>query len=251
MTPDERAQEVIDSCVHVGQVVMRGNAAVSAAECGPCLKCIANAIEVHAAEAQKSDANYIVAEFTELLYGRALWDHGRSRWRGVPIAKNPLDLFVLQEILWDCQPDMVIETGTWFGGSALFIAETLEAIGHGGIYTIDSTAEPIRPKHARIVYIQADVLNEDLLQEIMEYRKPRTMVILDDDHEKEHVLAELAAYGKLVTPGQHLIVEDTNTSGPREAVASFMQDTVDFEVDLSREKFGCTFNPGGYLRRIK
>ena len=46
----------------------------------------------------------------------------------------------------------------------------------------------------------------------------RVMVILDSNHEKEHVLQELALYAPLVTKGSALIIEDTNTAGPKEAV---------------------------------
>jgi cephalosporin hydroxylase len=84
------------------------------------------------------------------------------------------------------------------------------------------------------------------------------MVILDSDHSKNHVLAELHKYAPLVSQGCYLIVEDTATGitssefgpGPAEAVAEFLQGNQDFIVDRDCEKFLLTFNPGGYLRRI-
>jgi cephalosporin hydroxylase len=38
------------------------------------------------------------------------------------------------------------------------------------------------------------------------------MVILDSDHSKRHVLAELQAYSRFVSIGNYLIIEDTNIS---------------------------------------
>jgi cephalosporin hydroxylase len=83
--------------------------------------------------------------------------------------------------------------------------------------------------------------------------------VLDSDHACEHVLAELEAYGPLVTPGCYLIVEDTNVNGhpvlaehgpgPAEAVETFLATGAIFDVDRDRERLLLTFNPGGYLRR--
>lgn len=87
------------------------------------------------------------------------------------------------------------------------------------------------------------------------------MVVLDSDHSQKHVLNELKIYSKLVTKGHYLIVEDTNVDhyaiwkgpnrGPGEAVKEFLQTTTDFTQDRTREKLLLTFNPGGYLRKVR
>jgi cephalosporin hydroxylase len=87
------------------------------------------------------------------------------------------------------------------------------------------------------------------------------LAILDSDHHADHVLAEMRAYASLITVGSYLVVEDTNVNGnpvlaewgpgPREAVQRFLTETDAFVVDREREKFFMTFNPGGYLKRVR
>jgi cephalosporin hydroxylase len=87
------------------------------------------------------------------------------------------------------------------------------------------------------------------------------MVILDSDHSQSHVEKELKLFAPLVTLNSYLIVEDTNINGhpaypsfgpgPYEAVETFLRTNDNFEVDSSREKFLMTFNPKGYLKRVR
>ena len=87
------------------------------------------------------------------------------------------------------------------------------------------------------------------------------MVLLDSDHHMDHVLNELRLYHPLVTPGSYIVVEDTDMNGhpilpkhgpgPMEAAQQFLKETSGFEVDAAREKLMLTFNPRGYLRRVR
>ncbi len=87
------------------------------------------------------------------------------------------------------------------------------------------------------------------------------MVVLDSDHHRDHVLNELRLYNGLVSPGCYLIVEDTHFNGhpilpkfgpgPFEAVDEFLRTNTAFVRDRTRERFLLTFNPGGYLKRLK
>ena len=87
----------------------------------------------------------------------------------------------------------------------------------------------------------------------------RTLVILDSDHSQAHVEAELAEYAGLVPVGGYVIVEDSNIGqirkdllpGPLQAIETFLAGTDEFEIDRAREKFLITFNPSGYLRRVR
>ena len=91
--------------------------------------------------------------------------------------------------------------------------------------------------------------------------KETCMVILDSDHSEAHVTRELEILSPYVTAGSYLIVEDTNINGhptypsfgpgPFEALERFLPAHPEFVVDSSREKFLMTFNPGGFLRRLR
>ena len=68
-------------------------------------------------------------------------------------------------------------------------------------------------------------------------------------------------FGQLVSVGDYMIVEDTNVNGhpvmprhgpgPMEAIAEFLRENDTYEVDPDKEKFFLTFNPQGYLRKVK
>jgi cephalosporin hydroxylase len=185
----------------------------------------------------------------------------RTYWMGVPCLKCPLDLWIYQEIFHAVRPDLVIETGTAAGGSALFMAHMMDLLGKGEIITIDVDAAD-RPAHPRIRYVLGSSGDEALVTSVLRGRPDEVrMVILDSDHSKSHVSRELELLAAYVTFGSYLIVEDTNINGhptypsfgpgPFEAVEEFLASTADFVLDPSREKFLMTFNPRGFLKRVK
>jgi cephalosporin hydroxylase len=202
----------------------------------------------------------IADQFHRQYYESGIWRN--TFWLGVAARKCPLDLWIYQEILFETRPEVIIESGTESGGSALFLASVCDLIGEGKVITIDLQDNPLRPKHPRITYVSGSSVapeTVDLVKKEIE-SKTRVMIILDSDHGKDHVLKELRAYADLVSPGSYLIVEDTNVnnhpvaedfgSGPMEAVEEFLTTRDDFNIDREREKFFLTFNPKGYLRRV-
>ena len=53
-------------------------------------------------------------------------------WCGIPIIQYPQDTIAMQEIIWEVQPDIIIETGVAHGGSIIFYSSMLELLGKGG-----------------------------------------------------------------------------------------------------------------------
>jgi len=204
--------------------------------------------------------NAVVRDFHRLYYDSLVWC--KTYWFGAPVLKNPLDLWIYQEIIHATRPDLIIETGTYQGGSAAFLAAMLDQAGRGRVVSIDIAACPDRPQHPRIHYLTGSSVDPAVLATVAEAaaKSASTMVILDSDHSFDHVLAEMHALSRFVTPGNYLIVEDTNINGnpvlpdygpgPHEAVTAFLRSNKDYVVDRLQEKFFVTQNPGGYLRRV-
>lgn len=189
--------------------------------------------------------------------------YNNTYWLGVETQQCPLDMWVYQEMLAELKPDVMVEAGTYRGGSAYFFASVFDLLKHGRVISVDIEAYPNRPQHERITYLLGSSTADETLQKIAALVHPgeRVMVILDSDHHKPHVLNEIKRYSPLVSPGSYLIVQDTHFNGhpilpkfgpgPMEAVNEFLASNHDFEPDRRREKFGMTFNPGGFLKRVR
>lgn len=203
----------------------------------------------------------VVRPFHRLFYdsGKQTWSN--THWLGVPAQKCVFDLWVYQEILNELRPAAIVECGTANGGSALFLASVCDLLGLGKVITVDIVDKPGRPSHERITYVTGSSTDPEVVARVrgLVGSGAPVLVILDSDHERDHVLNELRLYAPLVSAGSYLIVEDSNVNGhpvvsdfgpgPAEAVEQFLAETEEFEVDRSREKFFLTFNPSGYLRK--
>jgi cephalosporin hydroxylase len=207
----------------------------------------------------------VADDFHRLYYerGEAGGTWKDTRFLGVTTWKVPLDLWIYQELLAELRPGLIVETGTAHGGSALYLATICEALGVGEVVSVDIGEWPDRPAHPRLTYVTASSTDPRVVEELANRaeRAGAVLVVLDSDHSRDHVLAELRAYAPLVTTGSYLVVEDTNVNGhpvheafgpgPMEAVQDFLKERDDFEVDRSREKLLFTFNPGGWLRKLR
>ena len=207
----------------------------------------------------------IVDQFHKLYYDSQMFGGtwANTLWLGIPILKCPTDMWVYQEMLFELKPDVVIECGTSRGGSALYLATRCDALDSGRIITIDIEDRAGRPRHDRIEYLLGSSTSEEIVGRVRELvgDEEDALVLLDSDHSKRHVLDELRIYSQFVKKGGYLVVEDTNVNGhpvepdfgpgPMEAVEEFLRENGDFEIDKAREKFYLSFNPNGYLKRIR
>jgi cephalosporin hydroxylase len=203
----------------------------------------------------------VVEQFHRAYYHTPAHTWRNTRYRGIPTAKCPLDLWIYQEILYEIQPEVIVETGTYYGGSALFLADVCNTIGIGKVITIDIKDLAANVRHARMTKLLGSSTDQNVYDTVKAHLADArsVMVILDSDHSYEHVRNELLLWSTAVTPGAYLIVEDTNINGhpvkpsfgpgPWEALHEFLESNDRFVIDDNREKFMLTFNPRGYLRR--
>jgi len=198
-------------------------------------------------------------------------------WLGVPIIQMPTDVVALQEVIWATRPQLIIETGVARGGSVILSASLLELLGEGRVVAIDidirahnRRAIEEHPLSHRVHLIEGSATAPDIVSEVrgLAAGVERTMVVLDSNHTHEHVLAELEAYGDLVTVGQYLVVADTVVEhippqehrprpwgpgdNPDTAMRAYLARHPEFEADAhTNQKLLMTSSPGGYLRRIR
>jgi cephalosporin hydroxylase len=139
-------------------------------------------------------------------------------WMGVPIIQLPADVLATQEVIWATKPDVVVETGVARGGSVLFMASLLELIGKGKVIGVDIDIRPHNrdsierhPMAKRVQLIEGSSIDAAVVAKVRAEipRGASVMVVLDSDHSRDHVLAELRSYGPLVTEGCYLVVADT------------------------------------------
>jgi len=199
-------------------------------------------------------------------------------WLGRPIIQYPQDMIAMQEIIWQLQPDLIVETGIAHGGSLIFYASILELIGKDGhILGIDIEIREhnrveieSHPMFKRITMIEGSSIDKEIIEKVHEIAssKKNILVVLDSNHTHDHVLKELEAYSSLVKKGSHIVVFDTvvedmpdtffknrpwgKGDNPKTAVREFLQSNDRFMINKDIEnKLLITVAPDGYLKCIK
>ena len=138
-------------------------------------------------------------------------------WMGRPIIQLPEDMVVIQEVIYRVKPDVVIETGVAHGGSLIFYASLLKAMERGRVVGVDIEIRP----HNRaaieahelapmITLVEGSSVADDIVAAVRAeiHEGDTVLVLLDSNHAKAHVLAELDAYASMVTPGSYIVSTD-------------------------------------------
>lgn len=200
-------------------------------------------------------------------------------WMGRPIIAYPQDMIAMQEIIWEVQPDLIIETGVAHGGSIIYYASLLELIGKDGLVIgIDIDIRKHNrdlienhPMFKRIKLIEGSSVSADVVKVVSDIAssKKRIMVCLDSNHTHDHVLEELKLYSPFVTKDSFCVVFDTiiedlpsdynwgsrswgKGNNPKTAVYEFLKTHDEFEIEKSiQNKLLITVAPDGFLKRVK
>jgi cephalosporin hydroxylase len=201
----------------------------------------------------------------------------RFTWMGRPIIQYPQDIVAMQELIWRVQPDLIVETGIAHGGSLVFYASMLELLGGDrrvlgvdiDIRAHNRAAIEAHPMFKRIDMIEGSSIDPAIVARVHEAArgKQTVLLVLDSNHTHDHVLAELRAYGGLVTKDSYCVVFDTvvedmpdeffpdrpwrQGNSPKSAVHAYLKETDRFEIDRSiDERIAITVSPDGFLRCI-
>ena len=202
-------------------------------------------------------------------------------WLGRPVIQLPEDLVRIQEIIWQTRPEIIVETGVAHGGSLILSASVLQLLGRGSVIGVDVEIRPhnraaieAHPLASRIQLIEGSSTAPEIVTRVKHAipEGSRVMVLLDSNHTRAHVRAELDAYASLVSPGCYIGVADGvmqdlhdvpgagpdwSWNHPVSAVAEFAAANANFVLEHPRQPFqeglveqSPTYWPDGWLRRI-
>ncbi|MCU0269265.1 MAG: class I SAM-dependent methyltransferase [Acidimicrobiales bacterium] len=201
-------------------------------------------------------------EFIEAYWRSLVWRD--TAWLGTKVERTPTDLFAYQELLAEVRPDFIVQMRTFNGGEALFLASVCDLLGHGRVISVDEKDTPNLPEHPRLTYVQGSTVSPDTAAQVRALigeGEPRVLVFLGSRGGRQRVTEEFALYAPLVPTGSYVVVEDTIFNGhpvwpafgpgPHEAVRLIVNERGEFTSDPAPEKFGLTFNPGGFLKRTR
>jgi len=198
-------------------------------------------------------------------------------WLGRPIVKYPNDIVIMQEIIWNLKPDVIVETGIAHGGSIVFSASMMEIIGKGEVVAVDIDIRKHNkdliedhPMMKRITMYEGSSTDPAIFEKIKAHceGKETVLVVLDSLHTHQHVIDELNLYSNLVTVGSYVICPDTFIEffpkgyysnrpwdvgdNPYTAVKQFLGENDNFENDdVLTSKLLVTEGIEGYLKRTK
>ena len=204
-------------------------------------------------------------------------------WLGRPIIQHPEDLVRFQEVVWSLKPDVIVETGVAHGGSLVLCASLLKAMGHGRkVVGVDIEIRP----HNRaaieahvlapmITLVEGDSVAAATVAKVKSFIQPddKVLVVLDSNHSKAHVAAELEAYHRLVTAGSYIVATDGimqsvfdtplgngswRDDNPARAAEEFAASHPQFRIEQPQWTFNesglaksITAWPSAWLRRIR
>lgn len=208
-------------------------------------------------------------------------------YMGTPILQYPTDLMVMQELIWEVKPTVIIEIGIAFGGMLAFYASVLNITSSGKVIGIDKEirehnrlrieSHPVfrgEDNYNTILQlIEGSSITDEVFNNIVYSlpRDPRVLISLDSDHTHDHVLQELKLYSPLVSVGSYIVVFDTaiefyhqhdknqnrawsKGNNPWTATQEFLKSEMgkNFIIDKGVEKRALiTSAPEGWLRRIR
>lgn len=189
--------------------------------------------------------------------------HYNVSYRGIKMMHNPFDYLLYQMLIFEVKPDLIIEIGSYNGGSSLYFSDLLSIIGKGEVHSIDieNHVDPLAQNKPNIKFFFQGYENYDLS---LTQNYSKILVIDDGSHQYKDVLGALYKFAPIVSKDSYFIVEDGIVNalkmdkkfdgGPLRAIKEFLSNHNNFIIDTKYCNFfgkNATFNVNGYLKRIK
>lgn len=202
-------------------------------------------------------------------------------WLGRPIIQLPEDMVRVQEVIFAVKPDVLVETGVAHGGSLIYYASLFRILGKGRVIGVDIEIRPHNrkaieehPLSSSITLVDGSSTDRAVVDKVRsKIREGETvMVVLDSNHTKAHVAAELEMYAPLVTKGSYIVATDGimedlydvprgaakwTTDNPSAAAREFAGKHKDFVLEQPKWPFNesqldrnITHWPDAWLRRV-
>jgi cephalosporin hydroxylase len=202
-------------------------------------------------------------------------------WLGRPIIQLPEDMIRAQEVIYRVKPDVIVETGVAHGGSLIFYASLCKVMEKGRVIGVDIEIRPHNRKAIEahelasfITLVEGSSIEKNVVSRVKSLVKPgeTVLVILDSNHTRQHVLAELEAYHEVVSPGSYIVATDGSMKdlhdvprgksewihdNPTAAALEFAGRHAEFVLEQppwpfneSELRENITHWPGAWLRRI-
>jgi cephalosporin hydroxylase len=203
-------------------------------------------------------------------------------WLGRPVIQLPDDMIRIQEVIYSVKPDVIVETGIAHGGSLVYYASILRAMGSGHVIGVDIEIRPHNREAIEshelfeyITLIEGDSTDKGVVQQVASQvqNDQRVLVILDANHTKSHVLEELRSYSELVSVDSYIVAcdgimgelagaprteEDWTWNNPRTAVEEFVAEDdrfiieeMEFPFNEGAVKERVTYWPSAFVKRIR
>ena len=200
---------------------------------------------------------------------------------GRPIIQYPQDIVSMQEIIFETNPDLIIETGIAHVGSLIFYSSMLTLLisfkkKKRMLLGLDieikkKNYDSIKkhPFNKYIKMIEGDSIDAKIINKVKKITKnfKKILVILDSNHTYDHVKKELNSYAKLASKNSYCIVFDTiindlpnelsknrpwnKKNNPMIAAKEFLKENKNFKLEKKyQNKNLITCMPNGLLKRI-
>jgi len=138
------------------------------------------------------------------------WNY--HKWKGLTLMKDPMTLSIYMMMIQDLKPKTILEFGTYDGGSALWMEDTIKSLSFDcNIHTFDINQDRVNiPQNSKIKFHQLNNHNINTFvdeNKILFENLERPILMIEDSHENVNGL--IRALNPFLKSGDYLIIEDT------------------------------------------